>query len=196
VRVRGLVRILAFVVGDEFAAVLAAAQAGSEADFAVLWRDVNPVLLRYLRVIAPSAADDIAAETWVQVVRGLPAFRGDEQAWRAWVFTTARRRAADEARRRSRHPVVPLDEAAGAQEPRTGDAAGAAMENLATEAAIATVSTLPRQQAEVILLRVLAGLDTEAVARIVHRSPGAVRVAAHRGLRRLAQTIANRGVTL
>jgi len=31
---------------------------------------------------------------------------------------------------------------------------------------------------------VLAGLDTKAVARIVGRNPGAVRVAAHRGLRR------------
>lgn len=188
--------ILACVIGDQFAAVLAAAQGGSEDDFAVLWRDVNPVLLRYLRVIAPAAAEDVAGETWVQVVRGLPGFRGDEQAWRAWLFTTARRRAADEVRRRSRHPVVPLAEAAGAREPSTEDAAGLAMENLATAAAIAAVSALPPQQADVILLRVLAGLDTEVVARIVGRSPGAVRVAAHRGLRRLAQTLAKPGVTL
>jgi RNA polymerase sigma-70 factor (ECF subfamily) len=46
------------------------------------------------------------------------------------------------------------------------------------------------------LLRVIAGLDTEAVARIVGRSPGAVRVAAHRGLRRLAKTLTTAGVTL
>jgi RNA polymerase sigma-70 factor (ECF subfamily) len=184
------------VIGEEFAAVLAAAQDGSEAAFAVLWRDVNPVLLRYLRMTAPAAAEDIAAETWVQVVRGLPGFRGGEQAWRAWLFTTARRRAADEGRRRSRHPVASLAEVPGALEPRTEDAAGLAMENLATAAAIAAVSALPPLQAEVILLRVLAGLDTEAVARIVGRSQGAVRVAAHRGLRRLAQTLARTGVTL
>jgi RNA polymerase sigma-70 factor (ECF subfamily) len=184
------------VIGEEFATLLAAAQDGSEAAFSVLWRDVNPVLLRYLRVIAPAAPEDIAAETWVQVVRGLRGFRGDERAWRAWLFTTARRRAADEARRRSRHPEAPLAEVAAAQEPRTEDAAGLAMENLATAAAIAAVAALPRLQAEVILLRVLAGLDTEAVARIVGRSPGAVRVAAHRGLRRLAQNLAARGVTL
>ncbi len=188
--------ILACVIGEEFAAVLAATQDGSEAAFAVLWRDVNPVLLRYLRVTAPGAAEDIAAETWVQVVLGLPGFRGDEQAWRAWLFTAARRRAADEGRRRSRHPVASLAEVPGALEPRTGDAAGLAMENLATAAAIAAVSELPPLQAEVILLRVLAGLDTEAVARIVGRSQGAVRVAAHRGLRRLAQTLTRTGVTL
>ena len=51
-------------------------------------------------------------------------------------------------------------------------------------------------QAEVIALRVRAGLDVEAVARLVGRSPGAVRVAAHRGLRRLAQILVRQGVTL
>jgi RNA polymerase sigma-70 factor, ECF subfamily len=192
----GLVPILASVIGEDFAAVLAAAQDGSEAAFAALWRDSNPALLRYLRVAVPDAAEDVAAETWVQVVRGLPGFRGEEQHWRAWLFTIARRRAIDEGRRRSRHPVVPLAEVPGAQEPRAQDAAGLAMQNLSTAAAIAAVSALPPLQAEVILLRVLAGLDTEAVAQIVGRSPGAVRVAAHRGLRRLAQTLARTGVTL
>jgi predicted RNA polymerase sigma factor len=33
------------------------------------------------------------------VVRGLAGFRGDEAAWRAWLFTTARRRAIDRLRR-------------------------------------------------------------------------------------------------
>ena len=191
-----LVSILGSVIGDEFPAVLVAAQDGSEAAFATLWRDGNPALLRYLRVIAPDDAEDVAAEVWVHVVRGLPGFRGDEQAWRAWLFTTARRRASDERRRRSRHPVAPLIELPGDLEPRTEDAAVLALENMATAAAIAAVSALPALQAEVILLRVLAGLDTETVARIVRRSPGAVRVAAHRGLRRLAQTLTSAEVTL
>lgn len=46
------------------------------------------------------------------------------------------------------------------------------------------------------MLRVVAGLDTEAVAELLGRSPGAVRVAAYRGLRRLAGILANAGVTL
>ena len=91
--------------------------------------------------------------------------------------------------------MAPLLELPRDLEPRTPDAAGQAIENLATEATLAAVAALPPQQAEVILLRVVAGLDTEAVARIVGRSPGAVRVAAHRGLRRLSQMIAMTGVT-
>jgi RNA polymerase sigma-70 factor (ECF subfamily) len=183
------------VIGAEFPSVLRAAQDGSEEAFSALWRDCNPVLLRYLGVAASNAAEDVAAETWVQVCRGLRNFRGDEQAWRSWLFTIARRRAIDESRRRSRHPVSPLAELAPEREPRTADASVLALENLATAAVVTAIRALPPLQAEVILLRVVAGLDNEAVAEIVQRSPGAVRVAAHRGLRRLAQTLSPAGVT-
>jgi RNA polymerase sigma-70 factor, ECF subfamily len=184
------------VIGPGFPDVLAAARDGDEEAFTQLWRDGNAALLRYLRVIAAGAADDIAADTWVHVVRGLPRFRGDEAAWRAWLFTTARRRTIDQARRRSRRAEEPLCDVPASELPAAGDPADIALERLSTRAAIELVAGLPPLQAEVILLRVVAGLGTEAVARLVGRSPGAVRVAAHRGLRRLAQTLAEAGVTL
>ena len=184
------------VIGEDFSVVLAAAQRGDEGAFTILWRDGNPALLRYLKVIAPESAEDIAAETWVQVVRGLADFRGDERAWRAWLFTTSRRRTADEGRRRARRPAVPLEYIPESTLPGSADAADVALEHLGTQAALAMVRKLPQQQAEVILLRVVAGLDTEAVSRVLGRSAGAVRVATHRGLRRLAQRTADAGVTL
>src|SRR5215831_164532 len=188
--------ILGPVIGDGFEAVLAAAQGGSDAAFSRLWRDGNPALLRYLRVMVPEAAEDVAADTWVHVVRRLAASRGDEREWRAWLFTTGRRRAIDERRRRSRRPVAPLAEVAPERLPVADDAAEVAIEHLATRSVMALVAQLPAVQAEVILLRVVAGLDNEAVARLTGSSPGAVRVAAHRGLRRLAQMLAEAGVTL
>jgi RNA polymerase sigma-70 factor, ECF subfamily len=184
------------VIGEGFAAVLAAAQDGSEAAFSQLWRDTNPALLRYLRVIAPAAAEDVASETWVKTLRNLSGFRGDEQAWRAWVFTTSRRLVIDERRRKTRKPAIPLSEVPLAALPFSADAGDEALERISTRAALAMVAQLPPLQAEVVLLRVVAGLETEAVARLVGRSPGAVRVAAHRGLRRLAQIAAEAGVTL
>jgi hypothetical protein len=81
-------KILRSVIGEEFASVLARAQRGDEAAFACLWLDVNPALVRYLRVVSGEVDEDVAAETWVTVVRGLARFRGDEMAWRGWVFTT------------------------------------------------------------------------------------------------------------
>jgi RNA polymerase sigma-70 factor, ECF subfamily len=184
------------VIGEGFSAVLTAAQEGDAAAFSALWLDANPSLLRYLRVIAPESAEDVAADTWVQVLRRLRSFRGDEQAWRAWLFTTSRRRVIDQGRRKSRRPAAPLSEVPLSSLPTTADAADIAIEHLSTRAALAMLTRLPPLQAEIILLRVVAGLDTEAVATIVGRSPGAVRVAAHRGLRQLAQIAAEAGVTL
>jgi RNA polymerase sigma-70 factor, ECF subfamily len=184
------------VIGEQFPAVLTAAQQGSEAAFSRLWQDANPSLLRYLRVIAPEVAEDVAADTWVQVLRGLAGFRGDEQSWRAWLFTIARRKVIDDRRRKARHPASQLSEVPAGRLPTTPDAADIALERLSTRSALAMLAALPPLQAEVILLRVVAGLDTESVARLVGRSPGAVRVAAHRGLRQLAQIAAKAGVTL
>ena len=184
------------VVGEEFADVLAAAQNGSEEAFAILWRDGNPALLRYLHVVAREYAEDVAAETWVQVVRGLPRFTGDEKSWRAWLFTTARRRLLDQARLRKRHPAESLDDIRAAEVPRSPDAEQVAMENLATESAMSMLTCLPDQQAEVILLRVVAGLDTDVVADMLGKSPGAVRVLAHRGLKKLQALLSGAGVTL
>jgi RNA polymerase sigma-70 factor, ECF subfamily len=183
------------VVGDDFARVLADAQGGSEDQFAVLWRDTNPALLRYLRVLAPENAEDIASETWVHVVRGLPRFVGDEAAWRAWLFTTARRRLIDQVRSRKRHPAEPLDEISAADVPSTPDAAQIALDNIATESAMALLTKLPALQAEVIMLRVVAGLDTDAVATMLGKSPGNIRVMAHRGLRKLESLLGSAGIT-
>jgi RNA polymerase sigma-70 factor (ECF subfamily) len=188
--------ILGAVIGEDFASVLSAAQHGNEAAFSRLWRDANPALVRYLHVVAGQDPEDVAAETWVSVVRGLKRFRGDEAAWRAWLFTTARRRSVDEGRRRLRRidvVMADLPEPHGSGPP---DPAELVLDGLDNAAVISAIRRLPRRQAEVIMLRVVGGLPVEAVARLVGSTPGAVRVASHRGLKRLARTVIEAGVTL
>ena len=48
---------------------------------------------------------------------------------------------------------------------------------------------LSGEQADVLLLRVLADLDVEQVASIMQRSPNWVRVTQHRAVRRLAKRL-------
>jgi len=183
------------VIGGAFGVTLANARTGDEAAFALIFRDVQPALLRYLRVIT-AEPEDVAGETWVQVVTGLRRFRGEEQDFRAWLFTIARNRAADAGRSRHRRPVAPLDMTEAVQQVTVPDAADQALEAVSTQVAMDLIKSLPREQAEIIMLRVVAGLDTGDVARIVGKTPGAVRVAAHRGLRRLAGQVTQAGVTL
>jgi RNA polymerase sigma-70 factor, ECF subfamily len=178
------------MIGSEFADVLAAAQAGEEASAAVLWRDLQPRLLRYLRAVEPQAAEDIASEVWLEVARGLPRFRGEEPDFSAWLFTIARHRLIDtrrKAARRRTQPVARIPEGPGRD-----DTALDALTGVATGQALDLLSRLPADQAEVILLRVVAGLDTGRVAAIVGKRPGTVRVLQHRGLQSLARLLPDR----
>jgi RNA polymerase sigma-70 factor (ECF subfamily) len=177
------------MIGPCFEAVLDAAAGGDEAAFAILWRDLQPGLLRYLDAFAPGAAEDLASETWLRIVQGLGHFTGDERAFRGWVFTVARHRAVDRWRRRARRrdELVPADALAGL--PAPDDPAGAAVEAISSRAAVSLIATLPPDQAEVVLLRVVAGLDVAQVAAITGKRPGNVRVLTHRALRRLADRL-------
>jgi RNA polymerase sigma-70 factor (ECF subfamily) len=175
-------------LGSRFPAVLARANAGDASAFGELWRSAHPGVLRYLFVFCSGQdAEDVASETWLKVIRSLHTFSGDEQDFRAWLTTVARNTARDMGRHRGRHPerldgLVP--KAATPASSRTDDLA---MQAVSTQAALdLVVRTLTPAVAEMVVLRVMLGLDPAQVAKLVGRSPGAVRVAVHRGLRSLA----------
>lgn len=171
-----------------FSVLLSAAQRGDENAIAALWRAHRPAVLRYFQVAAPSAAEDLDAETWIEVAKRLSTFTGDEDAFRAFLFTVARHRLIDFRRRTGRRPEV----AVGARIPEgvAPDASAAVLQDVATAEALRLLSQLSPDQAEAIALRVVAGLTVEEVARLVAKKPSTVRVLCHRGLRRLATLVA------
>jgi len=177
------------MIGPRFPVVLKAAADGDEDAFGLLWRDLQPRLLRYLRVTAPGAGEDLASETWLGVVRGIGRFQGNEPAFRAWVFTIARHQVLDWRRRAARQPTQDLPVVWLAEPAASDDPAAAAVEGASTRAALALIATLPADQAEAIALRVVAGLEVSRVAEVMGKRPGTVRVLAHRGLRRLAERL-------
>jgi RNA polymerase sigma-70 factor, ECF subfamily len=173
----------------DLSSALRAAQEGDEAGFAVLWRALHPGVLRYLRVVAGDAAEDAASETWLQAARDLATFRGDIDAFRVWLFRIARHRGIDEQRRAARRPAIPYDPHGPAPETAiaaTPDAAEEALRRAETRWALGMIASLPPDQAEAVMLRVVAGLDAAAAGAVLGKRAGAVRVAAMRGLRRLA----------
>lgn len=181
-------------LGAQFECVLAAARTGGEWALSALYRDLHPAVLRYLYSQDPGDAEDLASEAWLDVARGLHRFDGDETAFRRWVFTIARRRLLDHLRsnaHRRTHPV-PVESLNYLEAP---DCADEALAFASTRAALARLTSLPRDQAEVVLLRVLADLDVAEVAKIVGKRPGTVRVLQHRALKRLAGELGASPVT-
>ena len=150
--------------------------AGQGAPWAVGWlyRRFQPRLLRMLAVIAPHQAEDIAADVWLELAGNLTRFSGDERAFRAWLATLARYQVIEATRRNGRRIGRALDDDA--------------TERLASTAfAARVVAVLPPEQADVVLLRVVEGLDVEEVAKVLGRPPAAVRALQQRALRRLAR---------
>lgn len=186
---------------ERFPEVLAGAQAGDADALTRIYRALNPGLERYLRGRAPDAAEDLAAETWIAVAEAIGRFRGDEGDFRGWVFTIARNRVIDDHRRALRRPsVAPIPDERDDERDDDGptrdlpaDAAeDAALDALETERVLALVRRLPPDQADVVMLRVVAGLDTDRVAKVLGKRPGTIRVLQHRGLRNLERLLDER----
>lgn len=163
--------------------------AGDGDAFRQVYRAVHPALLRYLEVlVGPNDAEDVASETWAQASRDLGRFSGDADGFRGWITTIGRHRALDLLRRRSRRVRVVTDLTDLDPADRT-DLEAEVEELLGTSAALALLRQLPRDQAEAIMLRVVMGLDAASAGAVLGKRPGAVRSAAQRGLRNLAQRV-------
>ncbi len=170
---------------------MAHAVAGDETAFVQLYRELQPRILRYAITLVGPDGEDVAAEAWLQVARDIGGFDGDLDSFRGWVATITRHRALDLVRARSRRPVV-VEDLTGQHTPATDDTAEEAIERLHTARAVALVATLPTEQAEAVMLRAVVGLDVPTAAQVLGKRPNAVRVAAHRGLKRLAAQLDDR----
>jgi RNA polymerase sigma-70 factor (ECF subfamily) len=181
--------------GEQFTSVLEAARAGSEWALGALYENLHPSVLGYLRTRDAGEAEDLASETWVGVAEGLSGFHGGESDFRRWVFTIARRRLIDHQRRTVRRATTPAPPETLEGHTPFGDAEADAMAELSTQAALALIGTLPSDQADVVLLRVLGGFDAAEVGSIMRKRPGTVRVLQHRALVQLAKTLSREAVT-
>ena len=179
----------------ELGAAVARAQDGDESAFAVAYRIVQPGLLGYLRGIVGDDAEDVASDAWLEIARDLARFKGDGAGFRGWTATIARHRALDHLRRLRVRPRAAALEQDMLDLPGPHNTHDQVVESLSTERALELVRGLPPDQAEAVLLRVVVGLDGPAAARVLGKRPGAVRTAAHRGLKRLARQLGVEGVT-
>ena len=164
--------------------VISRAKEGAPDALASLWRAHNPALLRYFRGRLGDGAEDLAQQTWLDAARNLGRFEGDEVDFQRWLFTIGRRRLVDEQRRRGRRGAVLQAEPPDSP---TDDWSYGLIDDL--DRALALVRRLPGDQADAVLLRIVADLDVAQVAAIMGRNESSVRLLVHRGLRRLERLV-------
>lgn len=138
-------------------------------------------VLSYLRGQGVADPEDVLGDVFLNVAKSLPRFEGDEDHLRRWVFTLAHHRIIDDRRRRARRPKVVDSEVPDRPAPPAPEAADPEL--------VAALAQLTEEQREVILLRFIADMPIEEVARLTSRTAGAVRALQHRAMTQLARTL-------
>lgn len=175
-------------LGDYFPATLAAARQGATWAWESIYRDLYGPLRGYLSATGlHEEAEDLLSETFLSIARDIHRFEGDEDRFRAWTFTIARRRMQDAWRAHGRGvPIADdVDLAALSDERFLRNVETQALSELSLMELRAVIRLLTAPQREVLMLRVVADMSVKDTAEVLQKSEGAVRVLQNRAVRAL-----------
>jgi RNA polymerase sigma-70 factor (ECF subfamily) len=139
----------------------------------VVWLDTRPSR------DAAVQSEDLAAEAWLTSAGKIAEFQGTSEQFAGWIFGIARNLSRNATRRSNRRGTDPTDEL---DRPSSDDLEGLLAGRDWVRRALAR---LPEREREVVACLDVVGLDVAQTARALDMSPVAVRVAHHRGLRKL-----------
>lgn len=174
---------------SDFADAVRAARDGEQGGYTVLWSQFSPRVAGFLRGRGEQDADDLTSQVFLDAFRCLDTFVGDERSFVALLFTIARRRSVDAHRIRGRRPRECLGWEAEHDERSTPSAEEAVLARAGRQWVVDVLAGLSSDQREVLLLRVLGDLTTEAVAAELGKSQGAVKALQRRGIDALRRSI-------
>ena len=169
---------------DEVIAVLAM---HNRAAFAPLYlRYVDPIYRYALRRLGSrEAAEDATALVFTKALAALPTYRDDGPSFRSWLFAIAHNVLVDNCR--GQRPATDLQVAERVADPSPGPEEAALASEGHREVQTLLAAVAPDQR-RVMELR-LAGLTTVEVARVLGRSPGAIRATQFRAATRLRSLV-------
>lgn len=156
------------------------ARAGCPLAFERIYRRLAGQVASYLRWHRASDPDGLTNDVFAQVHRALPSFEGDDGKFRSWLFTIAHHRMIDDRRRANRQP--PVGDVDLEHSVDCGDVEEDAFADMAYDSVRELLAVLSPEQRDVVLLRVVADLSVDEVARLLGKRAGAVKALQHRAL--------------
>lgn len=167
--------------------LIAAAKQGDPDAWRELYRAHAGRLLVWLETRAPVdggvAAEDIAAESWLTAAKKIQEFRGTSSDFAGWLFGIGRHLAANARRRSGRRRTDPSEHDELTQVAGTVPGPDHAVPG--QEWVRQALASLPPRERDVLACLEVVGLDVNATATALGMSAVGVRVARHRGLKRL-----------
>jgi RNA polymerase sigma-70 factor (ECF subfamily) len=161
--------------------VVAAARRGDIDSLTAIYTALAPKVQSYLRVRGAEDPEGLTSEVFLAVLDRIGDVVGGAAGLRTFVFSVAHARYVDETRRRSRRLVLaPYEpELDDRQEP---SAEVRALHSVGTREVLDVLHQLADEQRSVVTLRVLGDLSVEETARVLGKTPGAVKQLQRRGL--------------
>ena len=167
--------------GPELSRLVSEARQGSIKAFDDIYRSLAGQVASYLRWHRTTDPDGLTNDVFAQVHRNLPRFEGNEHGFRSWVFTIAHHRMIDDRRRANRQPQL-QDDLGVEEHMGLGDVEDDAFAVLAHDRVRDLLTVLSPDQRDVVLLRIIADLSVEEVARMLDKREGAIKALQHRAL--------------
>lgn len=175
-------------VGVPFETVLAAAQSGAPWATTTLWREYSPSVAGFARGRGARDPDDLASDVFLAVFEQLKSFTGTESEFRSFIFSIAYRRLVDEMRQRGRRgeTVEWVPEQDLRSQPSAEDDAA---ERFSEASVQSLLDSLPVDQRNVMMLRIVSDLTVEQIAEVLGKRPGAVKALQRRALESLRKKV-------
>ena len=154
-----------------------------DVDFDSVYRTELPRIYNFFRyrVGDDQVAEDLTAETFEKAWRHRERYRDDLASVSTWLFTIARRVAADHFRKR--RATLPLEEATRLAGPQTLEEEAQERAEFAQLSAL--LARLAERERELVALKYGAGLTNRAIAQISGLSESNVSTILHRLTRQL-----------
>ncbi len=168
--------------------VVERARAGDPATWEQIVTELGPVIRGYARARGVADPDDVTQDVFTAAAQRIGAFQGDWEAFRSWLFAIAYRQVVNRYRRSAR--TDPLPEMLPSAVPGPEEEVVNRLEAGGAGAALEVLDDLER---DVVLMRVLGGLDAAAVGEAIGRRPGHVRVIQFRAMAKLRDELLRRG---
>jgi len=156
---------------------------GDEPSAGELFDEFYPRVYRYALAKLGNQVDaeDVAAETFAKVLKGLDRFTWKGGGFEAWIFRIAANLVVDQVRFRMRESVAEMVDDPDVSHPEW-EPEGAFLLMEAGDELREALATLPPDQREVLVLRFAAGLDTKGCGEVMGRNANAVRQLQFRAL--------------
>jgi RNA polymerase sigma-70 factor (ECF subfamily) len=157
---------------------------GDEPSAGELFDEYYPRVYRYAlaKLGSPVDAEDVAAETFAKVLKGLDRFVWKGGGFEAWIFRIASNLVVDQVRFRTRETVSGVADEPDGTNDRDWEPETAFLLAEAGDEVRDALAALPGDQREVLLLRFAAGLDTKEAGELMGRKPNAIRQLQFRAL--------------